>query len=247
MANVRSNISFGLVNIPVLLQPVVKNNDVSFHQLHKKCLNRIRYVKYCPHCKVNVKEADLLKGYQYEKEEYLEFTKKELQDLKPENEGEIEIVSFVPLKEIEPSYFEKNYLLKTEKKSKAYHLFCEALKKSNLVGLCKTVLHNKFFYGILRYFEGSILFTTLYFEEEMNLGEKNNTVKVNTKELSLACQLIESLKGHFEPEKYHDEYQEKIEQAITDKLHGRKVKKAKKTPRKEVTDLMKALEKSLKK
>jgi len=247
MPSRKSNISFGLVNIPVLLNPIVKNNDVSFNQLHKKCGSRISYVKYCPHCKVDIKEVDIIKGYQFEKDEYLEFTKKELDDLKPESDGEIEIISFVPLKEIDPSYFEKSYKLSTEKKSRAYNLFVNALKKTNLVGLCKTVLYGKFYYAILRFYETNIILTTLYFEEEMNLGKNEVSEKIDQKELDLAIKLIDNLKGHFEPEKYKDLYQNKIREAIDAKLNGKKVKKLKKSPKKEVTDLMKALEKSLKK
>ena len=247
MASIHSTISFGLVNIPVLLHPVVKNNDISFHQLHKKCFHRVMYVKYCPHCKMDLKMSDIIKGYQYEKGEYIEFTSKELQELKPENEGEIEIISFVPMKEIDPSYFEKSYCLTSEKKTKAYSLFVKALEKTNLVGLCKTVLHNKFYYAILRFYENNIILSTLYFETEMNMETSKTSEKVNTKELDLAVQLIHQLKGHFEPEKYKDEYQEKIEDAIDDKLAGRKMKKVSKTRKTEVKDLMKALEKSLKK
>ena len=70
MANIHSSISFGLVNIPIIMSPVVKDNDTSFNQLHLKCLNRIRYIKYCPHCKKDVKESDIIKGYQYEKERH---------------------------------------------------------------------------------------------------------------------------------------------------------------------------------
>lgn len=247
MPTLKSNISFGLVNIPVLLSSVVKNNDISFHQLHKKCKERISYKKFCNHCKTEVKMTDIIKGYEYDKDKYLEFTSKEFQDLRPENEGEIEIVSFVPLKEIDFSYFEKNYKLRTEKKSKAYVILAKALQKTNLVGLCKTVLHQKFYYGILRYFEGTLIFTTLYFDEEINLYVDIKEVKTDTKELNLAISLIESLKGHFEPEKYKDEYQEKIKEAISNKLSGVKVKKPRKSPKKEVKDLMKALEMSLKK
>lgn len=243
----KSSISFGLVNIPIVIKPIVKNNDISFNQLHKKCGGRISYVKYCPHCKVDVREIDIIKGYQYEKEEYLEFTKKELDDLKPENDGEIEIISFIPIKEIDPSYFEKSYILNTEKKSRSYNLFVNALKKTNLVGLCKTILYGKFYYAILRFFESNLILTTLYFEEEMNLENEKRMEKPNQKELDLAIKLIESLKGHFEPEKYKDIYQNKIKEAIEDKLNGKKIKKTKKSPKKEVTDLMKALEKSLKK
>lgn len=247
MPSRKSNISFGLVNIPVILNPVVKNNDVSFNQLHKKCGDRISYLKYCPRCKIEVKESEIIKGYQYEKGTYLEFTKKELEDLKPESSDEIEIISFVPLKEIDPCYFEKSYKLNTEKKSKAYNLFVSALKKTNLVGLCKTILFGKFYYAIVRFHETNIILTTLYFEEEINLSQNEFTEKIGTKELDLAIKLIENLKGHFEPQKYKDLYQEKVKEAIENKLNGKKVKKTKKSPKKEVTDLMKALEMSLKK
>lgn len=247
MPNIKSNISFGLVNIPVLLNPVVHNNDISFNQIHKKCGNRISYVKFCSHCKREVKNIDIVKGYEFQKGDFFLFSSKELNDLKPENAGEIEIVSFIPFKEVDPSYFEKTYKLSTEKKSKAYQLLVKALIKTNMVGLCKTVMHNKFYYGILRFYESSLLLSTLYFEEEMNFSTNMESVKLETKELDLAVKLVESLKGHFEPEKYRDIYQEKIREAIEAKKKGIKVKKVKKSPKKEVDDLMKALEMSLKK
>ena len=68
MPNIHSTISFGLVNIPVVMNSIIYDNDVSFHQLHKKCLRRIKYIKYCPHCKVDVKQMDIVKGFEYEKE-----------------------------------------------------------------------------------------------------------------------------------------------------------------------------------
>lgn len=247
MPNIHSTISFGLVNIPVLCNPIVKNNDVSFHQLHKKCGNRILYQKYCPQCHIVLKESEIIKGYEYEKGEYLEFNKKELTDLKPENEGVIEIISFINLKEIEPSYLEKSYFLSTEKKSKAYNLFVSALEKSKLVALCKTVLHNKFYYGIVRYYESALILTTLYFEEEIKWKERTKPKKVDTKELDLALKLINNMKGHFEPQKYKDEYQNQLKKAIDTKLDGKKIKPKKRSNKKQVTDLMKALEKSLKK
>lgn len=247
MPNIHSTISFGLVNIPVILNTVIKNNDISFNQLHKKCGSRIMYQKYCPHCRVILKESEIVKGYEYEKKEYIEFTKKELEELKPENEEIIEIVSFINLKEIEPSYFEKSYYLSTEKKSKAYNLFVSALEKSKLVALCKTILHNKFYYGVIRYYENALILTTLYFEEEIHLEEGKKIDKIDSKELDLALKLIGSMKGHFEPQKYKDEYQNELKKAIDEKLEGKKIKAKKKSNKKQVTDLMKALEKSLKK
>lgn len=246
MPNIHSSISFALVNIPVLLNPIIKNNDTSFNQLHKKCLQRIKYIKYCPHCKKDVKESDIVKGYQFEKDNYLVFSKTELDNLKPDGDKEIEVISFVKEGSVSPWYFEKSYFLNTEKKSKAYNLFYEALKKTKRVALVKTVIGPKFYYGILKLVPNGIILTTLYFEEEVRIPDKNMEVKVTNKELDLAVKLIESMDGEFKPHEYKDEYQDKIKMAIDAKLDGKKITKTKSTNKKQINDLMKALEKSLK-
>lgn len=245
MPNMHSNISFGLVNIPIVLNPVIKNNDTSFNQLHDKCMHRISYVKYCPHCKKSIKETNIIKGYEYEKDKYVVFNKNELNNLKPENEKEIEIISFIPIKEIDPVYFEKSYILEKTGKGKSYYLFCEALKKTKLVALAKTVITSKFYYCILRFTEEKIIMTTLYFYEEVNLNNDIVKYKISDKELDLAIRLIESMKSSFEPKKYKDEYQDNIKSAINDKIDGKKIKKSKSKNKKAISDLMEALEKSL--
>ena len=247
MADIHSSIQFVLVNIPVLLNPIIKNNDTSFNQLHKKCGERIRYVKYCPHCKTKINEQDIIKGYSYVEDDYITFKKEELDLLKPKNEKEIEIISFVPLESIDPIYFEKSYDINPEGKGKAYYLFCEALKKCKLVALAKTVIGSKFYYCILRFTEQNIVLTTLYFEEEIHVQKDSKDYEVNQKELDLAIELVTSLKGKFEPNKYIDEYQENIRKAIEDKMKGKTIKKTKSKSKKQINDLMEALEKSLKK
>lgn len=247
MANTHMNISFALVDIPVSLKPAIKNNDTSFNQLHKKCLKRVSYIKYCSHCKKNLKENEIIKGYQFEKDEYITFEKEELNKMKLDNEKEIEIISFVNIKDIDPVYFEKSYVLEKKGKSRSYNLFIEALKKSNSVALCKSVLNGKFYYAILRFMNNSLIMTTLYFEEEINLENNKDKIEVNQKELVLAMKLIESLKGKFEPSKYKDEYQNSIRKAIDSKLNGKAIKGTKKKNKKHIDDLMLALEKSLKK
>ena len=246
MANTHSSISFALVNIPVVLNPVIKNNDTSFNQLHRKCLQRVKYIKYCPHCKKDLKEVDIVKGYQFEKGNYLVFSKSELDNLKPSRNDEIEVISFIKEGEVPPWYFEKSYFLSVSKKSKAYNLFYEALKKTKRVALVKTVIGYKFYYGILKLAPHGIILTTLYFEEEVNMGDAIKDSKVTSKEMELAVKLIESMKGSFEPSKYKDEYQDRIKKAIDDKLNGKKITKTKVTNKKQINDLMKALEKSLK-
>ena len=89
--------------------------------------------------------------------------------------------------------------------------------------------------------------TTLYFEEEVNISESKNDAKVNSKELELALKIIDGLKTPFEPEKYKDEYQNNIKKAIENKLKGNKIKVLKNKSKKQITNLMEALEKSLKK
>ncbi len=247
MPNTHSSISFGLVNIPIIMNPVIRNNDTSFNQLHKKCLNRVSYIKYCEHCNEKLKESDIIKGYEYDRDKYITFKKEELDKLKPENEKEIEIVSFIDIKEIDPSYFEKSYIIETEKSSKPYNLFYEALKKTKKVALAKTVIGSKFYYCILRLTLNGIVMTTLFFKEEVTLPDNIKETKINDKELDLAIKLIEERTSKFDPSKLEDEYQNNIKNAINDKLNGKTIKGKKKEKKTQVNDLLEALEKSLKK
>ena len=245
MANTHSAISFGLVNIPVVYNPIIKNNDTSFNQLHKKCGSRIHYQKYCDHCKKIVREPDIIKGYEYEKGEYITFTKEELSKLQVGTKDTIEIIAFVPIEEVDTYYYERSYILTSEKKSKAYSLFLEVLKKSKKVAIAKTTMSSKFYYCLLKYKEGNILMSTLYFEEEVNIPESPAEAKFTKKELDLAMQLVEHLSGHFKPEDYKDEYQSGIKEAIEEKINGRPVKKKNIKKKPTMKDLVTSLQKSL--
>lgn len=242
----KTSISFGLVNIPVQINPIIKNNDISFNQLHKKCGSRIKYVKYCPHCKKEVKQTDIVKGYEYEDNEYITLTNEEFDNLKSEDEKTIEVVGFVDLKEIDPVYFEKSYVVETNSKSKAYTLFKDALLKTKKVALAKTVIGTKFYYVVLRLSENMIVMNTLYFFEEVNMPEASTDTKYTKKELDLAIELVNSLNMKFKPEELEDEYQNKIKDAIDLKIEGKNIKKPKKKRETNIKDLMTALEMSLK-
>lgn len=245
MANIHSAISFGLVNIPIVYNSIIKNNDTSFNQLHKKCGHRIRYQKYCEHCKKIVHEVDLIKGYEYEKGEYVTFTKEELSNMQVDSKDTIEIISFVPEQEIAPFYYEKSYILTSPKKSKAYSLFLEVLNKSKKIAVAKTSIGSKFYYVLLRFFEGNILMSTMFFEEEVNIPEATVESKFTKKELDLAMELVSHLSGHFEPENYQDDYQNQIKEAIQEKIEGKPIKKKVKKARPSMKDLVTSLQKSL--
>ena len=240
------SISFGLVNIPVEMSPIIKNNDISFNQLHKKCLSRIRYVKFCPHCKKEVKQSDIIRGYEYKNDQYVTLTNEEFNKLKSEDEKTIEIVGFVSLNEIDPIYFEKSYIIKTSTKSKSFSLFKEALNKTKRVAIAKTVIGTKFYYVVIRLMGNALIMNTLYFEEEVVILDSLADVKFTKKELDLAIQLINSLKVKFKPEEYVDEYQEKVKKALKQKEEGKTVEKPKAKNTKNIKDLMTALEMSLK-
>lgn len=242
----KTSISFGLVNIPVEINPIIKNNDISFNQLHKKCLSRIHYVKYCPHCKKEVKQNDIIRGYEYKNDEYITLTNEEFNKLKSEDEKIIEIIGFVAFNEVDPIYWEKSYVIKTSTKSKAFSLFKEALKKTKRVALAKTVIGTKFYYVLIRLMGDALIMHTLYFEEEIVIPDTLAEAKFTKKELDLAVELINSLKIKFKPEEYIDEYQEKIKNALKQKEQGKAVKKPKVRNTKNIKDLMTALELSLK-
>lgn len=247
MANYKSAISFGLVNIPVSLEPIIKNNDTSFNMLHKKCHNRISYIKYCPHCKKDVKQSELIKAYEYEDNNYVEFTNSDFEKIKDGDDKNLEIISFVNIKEIDPMYFEKSFYLKTDKKNKAYSLFMEALKKVNKVAIAKTILGNKTYYGVLRLNNNSIIFTTLFFEEEIKDNETIEDNSFSEKELDLAISLIKNMESKFEPQTYKDDYQNKIKEAINNKINGKEIKSKKTKKVESINNLLEALEKSIKK
>lgn len=242
----KSSISFGLVNIPITINPILQDNDVAFNQLHKKCLTRIKYVKYCPHCEKEVKQEDIIKGYKINEDKYITLTSEELKNLRVETEGNIEIVGFVGTSEIDPVFYEKSYVVSVPSKSKAFSLFRDALEKSKKIAIAKTILSTKFYYVAIRMMGDNMIMSTLYFNEEIIIPDAVSSAKYTKKELDLAMKLIDSLKMKFKPEEYVDEYQENIKDAIKEKQKGMKPKTVKAKRKNNIKDLMQALELSLK-
>ena len=244
--NYQTSISFGLVNIPVYLNSAIKDNNVTFNLLHKKCDTRLEFIRYCPHCETKVKNTDIIKGYEYRNDNYVTFTNEEFAKLKSENEKIIEIISFVNINEIDPVYYDKSYCLTPNKSNKSFELFKEALRKSNKVAIAKTYIHNRQYYVVIRFGYQNIIMNTLYYEEEVKLQNEKEEKKFSAEELKLAMKLIDSLTDKFKPKSYKDEYQNRIKDAIKKKIKGEKIKTVKKKKTKSIDDLYLALEKSIK-
>ena len=244
--NYQTAISFGLVHIPVLMNGTIKNNDLSFNMLHKKCGEKLQYIRYCPHCKKEVKNNEIEKGYEYTEGNFVTFTEEDFDKLKSENDKVIEIISFVNLNEIDPVYYDKSYTLIPNKSTKAFNLFKEALRKSKKVAIAKTNLRNKLFYVVIRFGYENIIMDTLFYEEEINMQKEKLKKEFTEKELNTAMKLIDAMSGNFTPDKYIDEYQTNLRKAIDKKINGKKIVAVKKKKQKSISDLMTALEESLK-
>ncbi|MDD2227339.1 MAG: Ku protein [Clostridia bacterium] len=221
----KSTIAFGVVYIPITLHACVKSKNISFNTLYKKTGERIRYKKTCENCPPDVSAEEIVKGYQYEKDKYVIITNEELNGLKNKRDKSIEILEFVDLKQIDPIYFNKSYYVKPSGAENAYNLIFKAIETENKVGIAKTVLGTKEQLVALRVINGQMVLYTLYFYDEIQVNPiKNQDVKVDEKELKLAKTIIDNMTAEFNPEKYKNEYREKIMSAIQDKLNGKKLK-----------------------
>jgi DNA end-binding protein Ku len=244
-------ISFGLVSIPVRLYTAAASAAVSFNLLHAKCGSRIRQQTYCPTCREVVERAALVKGYEVQKDEYVRFTEDELRALEGEASRVIEIAEFVPLRQVDPLYFEKAYFLGPDKGGdKAYRLLADAMAKMDRVALAKFVMRGKESLVLVRAAQGGLMLHTMYFADEVrSFGEidKGESAKVREGELDLAVRLVEELsRDEFAPEQYQDDYRQRVLAAVERKVAGQEVTAAAPAvERAHVIDLMDALKESL--
>jgi len=244
-------ISFGLVSIPVKMYTAASDGGVSFNLLHAKCGNRIRYQQFCPVCNEVVDRAQLVKGYEFAKDQYVRFTDEELKALEGETSKVIDIAEFVPLSEVDPIYFEKTYYLGPDKGGeKAYRLLADAMAKTDRVALAKFVMRGKESLVLVRPAQNGLMLHTMYFADEVrDFGEvdKGEGAKIKEGELELASRLIDELTHQeFDPGKYQDDYRLRILDLVNMKVEGKEVTAV--TPevhRAQVIDLMDALKQSL--
>lgn len=244
----KTAITFGLVFVPVTLHACIKSNDISFNTLYKKTGERIKYEKTCESCPHNISPEDIVRGYQYEKDKYVILTDEEIEKLKTKKNKSIEIESFVNLDEIDPIFFDKSYYVNPTSAENAFALILKALEQENKVGIAKTVLGTKEQVVAIRAIGGQMILNTMHFYDEIQASPvKKINEKINEKELSLAKMIIENMTEKFEPEKYKNEYREKLLDAIEAKLEGKQIKGEKEIVKpRNVINLMDALQKSIK-
>ena len=241
-------ISFGLVSIPVKLFTATASHDVSFNLLHNECRGRINLQNYCPQCERVVERSELIKGYQYEKDQYAIVTDEDIKSVKPESSSILDIVKFIEVKEIDPIYFERTYYVGADKGSeKAYALLARAMEEMGRAAVGRLVMRNHEYLVLIRPgMEGLLIHTMLYADEiRENEYKSSKDIDLRQKELDLAKQLVESLSEPLKIQEFQNEYISKLEEMLEAKIHGRKLTVVKPAQKPKVLDLMDALQKSV--
>jgi DNA end-binding protein Ku len=242
-------LSFGLVSVPIRLSPAARTERISFNQLHNVCHTRIKMPLFCPTCNRMVERSEIEKGFEYEKDQYLLFTEKELEDAEPDSARTMEILEFVKAEEIDPLYFDASYYIAPEDAgARAYHLLLEAMLESGFAAIAKVTMHSRENIVIIRSRKEGLTLHTMFYQNEIRPAVEytsTNKSEIKEQEKTLAKQLINTLAGEFKPEKYHDVYQQNLQKLIEAKAHGQKISVVPHVAQAPVIDLMDALKKSL--
>jgi DNA end-binding protein Ku len=246
------SVSFGLVNVPVKLVTATSPKDVRFHQLHDADHGRVQQKRVCSIDGDEVDFEHIVKGYDLGGGRYVVVEPEDLASIDVEASRNIDIEEFVDLSEIDPVFFEKSYYLVPDGKAeKPYALLVEAMQRTGKVAVGRFVLRTKQYLATLRARDGVLVLATMLFADEVvDPSELEVPTAADTapskRELDMASQLVESLTAPFEPEKYHDDYREKVLALIEAKADGEIITRpeaaAAHAP---VVDLMAALEASL--
>src|SRR5438876_786261 len=242
-------LTFGLISMPVRLFSGARSSGISFHMLHRDDLTRIKQQLYCPSDNRVVERSEIVKGYEYRKDEYVVIEPEEIKKIEPKTAKTMEILEFVKESEVDPVYFESSYyMLPEEAGRRPYALLTKALEESEYVAIAKLTMHNREYTVFLRPHEHGMMLHTMYYAEEVRMVEGFGAPDVELKdaEVKVAHQLIEALAAEWDPEKYKDDFQENLKNLIQTKLEGGKIAEVEK-PKKlaPVIDLMAALKESL--
>jgi DNA end-binding protein Ku len=246
-------VSFGLVSIPVKLYSATEaSKAVSFNMLHKACGSRLRQQYICQKEEIPVLREDIVKGYEFAKDQYVMFTPEELKAMEEAGTHTADITEFVPIESIDPVFFDRAYYLAPDKGgAKPYALLARALRESKRCALGRWAARGKQYIVMIRPVEDGLVMQQLLYAAEVRSIKDIDIPKTEVRdaELKLAQQLIEQqATDKFDPSTYKDEVRERIEAAVQKKVEGQEITMAEAAqPGAQVIDLMDALRASLEK
>ncbi|HEY2902315.1 MAG TPA: Ku protein [Polyangia bacterium] len=249
-------ISFGLVSIPVKLYSATQASaGISFHLLHAKDNTRLKQQYICPRDNEIVPRDEMIKGYEFAKDQYVTFSGEELKALEEKATQTIEIAEFVPMQKIDPVYFDKPYYLGAEKGGeKAYHLLCQAMRDTGRCGLARYAARGKQYLVLLRPTTeepGGLVMQQLLYADEVRPFSDVPIAEADVREpeLKLAKQLIDQIAVEtFDPTQFEDDVRKRTQEDIDRKVKGQEITAAEPAPEPaRIIDLMEALKASLSK
>jgi DNA end-binding protein Ku len=244
-------ISFGLVSIPVAVYPATEEKSLKFNQLHDEDMGRIRYQRVCELDGEVVAFEHIVKGYEYEKGQYVVLTDEDYDAVPVESSRLIDIHQFVDADEIDPIYYKKTYYLVPEESGvKAYALLRQAMEEDGRVGIAKVSFRDREHLAALRFKEGAFVLETMFWPDEIRDAsfeelDKAAHAKPRLQEIQMAKTLIDNLTDEFDPTQFKDEYRQALLEIVEAKVEGREVEAPPEPEETKVVDLMEALKASV--
>ncbi len=245
-------ISFGLIYIPVKLYDATRSHKIDLDMLRKSDHCRIGYVRVCKETGEEVPYADIVKGYEYRKGDYVVVEDEDFKRANVKKSQTIEIVSFAQSVEIDEKYLEKPYYMEPVREAKkAYVLLREAMRQSGKVGIARYVMRTKEHMAMVKAEEDVLILNQMRFADEIRSSAEldlpsRGAESVAEKELELAKTLIDQLAEPWKPDQYHDTYYEDLRRIIQEKVEGKVPEPIGEAPRPTgVTDLFSKLSESL--
>lgn len=243
-------LSFGLVYIPVKMYSATEKKDIRFHYLHRKCHTPIQYRRWCPACDTEVALADVVRGYEYEKDRYVVLEDEELLSEPADGGRSVNLLDFIDLTEIDPVYYDKTYYLApADGGQKPYELLRRAMDEMGKVAVARVTVRTRETLAVVRV-KGRVLVmnTMLYPDEVRNpdiLPELDYQVRLHENEGKMARSLVESLAAPFDPARYPDKRREALQEIIRAKVAGEALVSPAPSERAQVVDLVEALKQSI--
>jgi DNA end-binding protein Ku len=247
-----ATVSFGLVSIPIKLYSAAQPaSSISFNLVHKACGTRLKQQYICPKENVTVERAEMGKGYEFAKGQYVLFNEEELKAIEEKATQTIEITEFVPRETIDPIWFDKAYYLGPEKGGdRAYRLLAKTMETTGRWALAKYAARGKGYLVVVRPIQGGLAMQQLHYADEIRPFSDVGLIEgaeVKDAELALARQLTDQVStDKFKPEAYEDEVKRRVQGMIDKKVAGQEITEEE-APKQEtqIIDLMEALKASL--
>lgn len=247
----KGSISFGLVYIPVAVYPATREEKLSFRQLRATDLSPIKYKKVAEADQKEVSADQIVKGYEYERGNFVIMKEEDFAKVKIESTHSIDITDFVDLEQVDPKFFYKPYFLEAQKGGeKAYALLHKALAGTGKIGIAKVVISNREHLASVKPDGLFLILELMHFASEILSPEALKSGPegaISERELKMAQTLIESMSAAWEPEKYSDEYRSAVLELIEQKAQNREIADRPAVPVRQtnVVDLVKVLQESL--